>query len=333
MRISAFLFLVVVSISAPIFARNQVQPVDGYAAVVNGKIITVGDVVERVRPNLQQLRRQSLQERAFIEKQAEIFDQGLEALIEQKLMVSKFEKLGAELPAGAVRERTGAILRERFDNDRSQLMNTLRMAGKTENQWENEIREQLITHSMTQQFVTSKLHISPREIREAYEIYKQEFQTDIELKLRSIAFRPAPGGGEEARQQKIQEAMKKLAEGDDFAEVAGAYSEGPRAASGGDEGWVRVSGLPEVLRTALLDVEAGEVTPLIVTSTLSYIFKVEDRRGGEIPPLAEVQSDVERLVRNDKFEERFESWIDGLRSQFQVQRFNPDISALTGESE
>lgn len=319
--------------SVPVFAQSQVQPVDGYAAVVNGKIITVGDVVERIRPALQQLRRQSVRDREFIEKQAEIFNQGLEAMIEQKLMVSQFEKLGAELPASAVRERTETILRERFGNDRSQLQQTLRMAGKTENQWEEEIREQLITQSMTQQFVTSKLHVSPREIRDAYETYKEELQTDVELKLRSIAFRPAVSGGEAARREKIQEAMKKLAEGVEFAEVAVAYSEGPKAALGGDEGWVKIAGLPERLRSSLRDVGVGDVTPLIDTPTQSFIFKVEDRRGGEIPPLSDVQSVVERRVRSDKFQERFESWIDGLRSQFQVQHFNPDISALTGESE
>ncbi|MDA3874058.1 MAG: peptidyl-prolyl cis-trans isomerase [Kiritimatiellae bacterium] len=332
MRFSTYFMCCAACLSFPTFAQSQVQPVDGYAAVVNGKIITVGDVVERIRPALLQLRRQS-RDRDFDEKQAEIFNQGLEKLIEQKLMVSQFEKLGAELPVTAVRERTDTILRERFGNDRSQLQQTLRMAGKTVDQWENEIREQLISQSMTQQFVTSKLHISPREIREAYETHKQDLQTDVELKLRSIAFRPAASGDEEARQSKIQEAMKRLAEGDRFADVAVAYSEGPIAARGGDEGWVTLSGLQEPLSTKLGEVEVGDVTPLIDTPTQSFIFKVEDRRGGEIPPLADVQYLLERRIRNEKFEERYESWIDGMRNDFQIQRFNPDISAITGVTE
>lgn len=333
MRICAFYFLCLVWMPVHLFAQSQVQPVDGYAAVVDDKIITVGDVVERIRPALQQLRRQSARDREFIEKQAELFNKGLETLIEQKLMVAQFEKLKAELPAAAVRERTDTILRERFDNDRDQLLQTLRMAGKTEKQWENEIREQLITQSMTQQFVTSKLHISPREIREAYETHKQDLRTDVELKLRSIAFRPAAADGEEARQRKIQEVMKKLAEGGEFADVAAAYSEGPKASRGGDEGWVNVSKLPEALQEALLEVEAGVVTSLIDTPTQSFIFKVEDRRGGGTPQLTDVQSDLERRIRNEKFGELYEFWIEGLRSDFQVQRFNPDISAVSGDIE
>jgi peptidyl-prolyl cis-trans isomerase SurA len=313
-------------------AQSQVQPVDGYAAVVHGKIITVGDVVERVRPALQRLRQQA-RGREFVEKQAGIFNEGLETLIGQKLMVSKFEKLEAQLPVSAVRERTDTILRERFDNNRGQLLQTLRMAGKTEAQWEDEIREQLITQSMTQQFVISKLNISPRDIRQAYEEHKQELQTDVELKLRSISFRPAPAAGEADRQQMIQEAMKELADGTDFAEVATAYSQGPRAAQGGDEGWVTLSGLPEALQNALREVEAGEVTPLIDTPTQSFIFKVEDRRGGEIQSLVEAQQQLERKLRAEKYEESYESWMRGLRREFQVQRFNPDISAITGDPE
>jgi parvulin-like peptidyl-prolyl isomerase len=127
--------------------------------------------------------------------------------------------------------------------------------------------------------------------------------------------------------------MKRLAEGDRFADVAVAYSEGPKAARGGDEGWVTLSGLQEPLSTKLGEVEVGDVTPLIDTPTQSFIFKVEDRRGGEIPPLADVQYLLERRIRNEKFEERYESWIDGMRNDFQIQRFNPDISAITGVTE
>lgn len=303
---------------------------DGFAAEVDGKIVTVGDVIERVRPALLQLRR-SAPGPDFASKQAEIFEEGLEKLIEQRLMIAYFESIEAQLPPTTLRERRDMILRERFGNSEEELRKVLRAVGKTEAEWEEELREQIIVQSMVQQFVRAKIHVSPREIREAYEAKKSELLNDVELKLRSIAFRPAVSGQEQERLRKIQEVMARLAEGADFAETAIEFSEGPKASQGGDEGWVNLSRLPADLREALAEAEPGTVTPLIDTPVQSYIFKIEDRRGGEIKSIAEAQSELKRELEVAKYDEIYSNWMEGLYKQFQVRRFHPDISAVTGD--
>lgn len=311
-------------------AQRRAQPVDGFAAEVDGRIITVGDVIERIRPALLQIvKRYSGPE--LVEKQTEVFEGGLEKLVEQSLMVAEFSKMGAELPSGTVRERKDSIRRERFDDNRDQLINALRQVGKTEQIWEDEIRDQLITQSMVQQFVRAQVHISPREIREAYEAKKSDLQHDIELRLRSIAFRPATEGEEQERLEKIQTVMKELSEGTGFAEVARSYSEGPKADQGGDEGWVNLSSLPEELQEALKDRQPGQLTPLIETPFQSFIFKTVDRRGGETKTLSQAQLAIERELESEKYQVIYEAWMKGLRAKFHVRYFKPDISAVTGD--
>lgn len=330
MRIIPLFLCLLISATSVLRAQPRATPVDGFAAEVDGKIITVGDVVERVRPVLMQLVKQHSGSE-LLEKQTEIFDDGLDKLIEQALMVAQFNQLGAQLPASSVRERKETIQRERFGNSRDQLISALRQVGKTEQSWEEEIREQLITQSMVQQFVRAKIHVSPREIRQAYEEQKSELQNDIELKLRSIAFKPATAANEQERLEKIQTVMKQLSDGVAFENVARSFSEGPKADTGGDEGWVNLSALPTELKTALEDRQPGELTPLIETPFQSYIFKVENRRGGETLSLAEAQPAIERELEAQKYQETYEAWISGLYDQFQVRRFKPDISAVTGD--
>lgn len=311
-------------------AQSRAQPVDGFAAEVDGHIITVGDVVQRIRPALVQISRE-YKGKELIDRQTQLFEDGLENLIEQRLMISHFEKLKAELPATVLRDRKDSIMRERFNNNRDEFIMALRQIGKTEQEWEAEMREQLIAQSVLQQFVRGKIHVSPREVREAYEAKKLGLLNDVELKLRSIAFRPVPETETQTQREKMQQVMKLLAAGADFSDIARTYSEGPKAAQGGDEGWVNLSSLPDELKTGLIDRKPGELTPLIETPVQSYIFKIEDKRGGGTVSLADAQAGLQREIENQKYEALYSEFMQGLNNQFQVRRFNPDISAVTGD--
>jgi len=328
-------FLLAVSGAFPVLQARQSsnsQPVDGFAAVVNNRIITVGDVVERVRPALQQLQGQ-YRGSELVERQADVFEEGLDRLIEHHLILARAQNEGAELPRRVVRDQRDSMLRERFGNDENRLREALNAVGKTEAEWEQELKEQMLVQSMIQQMIRARIHVSPREIREAYAERKDRFRSEQELHLRAIAFRPPAAGMEQRREERIQGAKEALAAGETFAEVAKKYSDGPSAGRGGDEGWVNLSRLPQVLREGVDATEIGEITPLIESPTMSYIFKVEDRRGGEVLPLAEVQDDLERELRDKKFTRNYETWIDELSRQFTVQRFKPDLSAISGEME
>lgn len=330
MHKTLFPALLMLSLSLHTAAQNRAQPVDGFAAEVNGKIITVGDVLERIRPMLARLNQQ-YQGAERVQKQTELFNDGLEKLIEQRLMIAQFEKQEGQIPQSAVRERREQIIRERFGDNEENLMGALRQVGKTMQEWEDELRDQMIAQSMVQQFVRAKIHVSPREIREVYEEKKVELQQDTELKLRSIGFRPPSAGEEQEWNEKVQTVMGRLAEAADFAEVAREFSEGPKAASGGDEGWVNLSRMPVEIREALIDAQPGETSALVKTLSMSYIFRVEDRRGGETQTLAEAQAALQREIEQEKYQQVYDDWMQGLYNQFQVRRFNPDISAVTGD--
>ena len=309
---------------------RRAQPIDGFAAEVDGTIITVGDVISDIRGELAGLSRR-YQGAALQEAQAELFGEALEKRIEDQLQIAKFNKLGAQLPPGIVRERAEMVKRDRFGGDRAAFQSALASAGTTEQEWEEELRKGLIVQSMVQQQVRGTIHLAPREVRAAYEARREDFQEPVEMELRAIAFRPASEEEAEALAKRIAEVQNRLAGGADFADVAKEFSEGPKAFQGGYQGWVKVDGLPEPMPEALRALEAGQVSELVETAVLSYFFKVMDRRGGELMSLTEAQPMLERELREKKFEAAYEVYINGLKEEFQIQRFNPDISAVTGE--
>jgi parvulin-like peptidyl-prolyl isomerase len=184
---------------------------------------------------------------------------------------------------------------------------------------------------MLQEFVRAKIQITPAEIREAYAANAENLQSDVELKVRAIAFRPPRPGQEEDRQQTLEEVERLLESGADFAAVAREFSEGPNAHKGGDQGWVKPSTLPRPIREALEQVAVGQMTPRVDLPSQSYFFLVENRRGGEQLPLSEAQAGIENELRSQKYDALYEAFVQGLREEFPVFPYNPDISAVTGE--
>lgn len=325
-----FCFLVGLAIQAQPTASGRAQPIDGFVAEVDGTVITVGDVIKTIRPDLLSLRNR-YQGDALREAQAEMFEDGLNRLIEEELHIAKFNKLGAQLPPGIVRERADLIKRDRFKNDRATFQEALVSIGLTEQEWEDDLRNQLISQSMVQQQVRSKIHLAPREVRAEYDARKVEFQEPIEMELRAIAFRPASDEKAAARAEKIEQVQQQLSSGKPFDEVAKEFSEGPKASQGGYQGWIKIETLPQPMPEALQTLKKGEMSELVETNALSYFFEVMDLRGGEMMSLADAQPILEADLRERKFEAAYEAWIEGLKKEFQIQRFNPDISAVTGD--
>jgi hypothetical protein len=203
------LFCITLSFSTriPLNAQSlqKGQTVDGYVAEVDGRIITLSDVIISTRQAMQELVQDHRGSRAeLVRKQEALFKEGMEKLIDRKLMLAKFDKLEATLPPSAVRDQKERILRDRFQNNRAFLIQALRQTGMTELEWEQDMKENLIQQSMIQEFVQQRIQITPSEIRQAYEEKGQELQTDVEVHLRAIAFRPAKEGMEEERTLKIE---------------------------------------------------------------------------------------------------------------------------------
>ena len=320
-------FLLVLLIVPLLHLRGQTIAIDGFAAMVNGVIITAGDVLELTSSQRREARRR-FSGRELTAEQARIFDAGLERLIENRLILESYKALGAQLPEGAVRERTETILRERFNNDRGQLLAALRAAGTTEREWRNEIRDQVIVQQLTQQFVTRRIQVTPREVKARFEAEPDRFKTPVEVRLQVLALRPVSDEALEERIAFLSELHRAVNEGADFSALIREHSQGPHAGRGGDQGWVEIGTLPPVLRTAVETLEPGRFSEPLFTPTQHFILKLTDRRGGERKTLAEAQATLEAELRRERFDAVYAEWIASLRRQFPVTYFTPQESTI-----
>jgi peptidyl-prolyl cis-trans isomerase SurA len=310
-------------VCTPAFARAI--PVDGYAAVVNDRVIAVGDVLAAMEPVREQL--QIVCEGEELERRLnEAYQTTLQSLIERALIAEEFKAKGGELPDRIVDDYLNQIVSERFTN-RVALLKSLQAQRMTWEDWRRDMRDRLIASQLRQQEVTSRVVVTPQQEREAYEKNIARYQMPEEVWIRLIGLQKGVGAEErEVKKAEAERLRERIAAGEDFDALARAESEGPKASEGGDLGWRKPSDFAAPLSDAIKKLEPGQVSPVIETDEMFFIIKLEARKNSAQIPLSEVRAQIHQELRKQEEERLYKIWIEQLRNRHYVKIFRERLS-------
>ena len=153
--------------------------------------------------------------------------------------------------------------------------------------------------------------VSDQEIENYYNANPAEFKIDEMVSGRQIILTSADdegsGPAEEIRAKALA-LMERAKAGENFAELAKQFSEGPEKETGGAFGpLTRSDLLPAVAETAF-SIEIGKISDPIKTRHGWHILKIEERRLPDTKPLAEVADIIrgklaERKAQNRAYDE------------------------------
>ncbi len=145
-----------------------------------------------------------------------------------------------------------------------------------------------------------------REVEEAeIEVaYEQEVSTGEYSAQNRVSHILLSQGGDEsdsdysARVDKVQAALDA---GEDFAKIAGEYSDDPGSAmAGGDLGYTTGDVFPEAMETAIADLPVNQVSEPVTTDAGTHFILVTERSEGKAPSLDELRPALEeRLAMQD----------------------------------
>ncbi len=111
----------------------------------------------------------------------------------------------------------------------------------------------------------------------------------------------------------------QILDGADFAEVAGAGSDGPTAAEGGIRQWPDASArLSPILRQALESLPVGQLSPILEDWNGYYIIRVLERKPAGLEPFVEAQAEIRDKIRAQRTAEQLEKYKAELRKRFPV---------------
>ncbi|MDZ8119749.1 peptidylprolyl isomerase [Pontiella agarivorans] len=322
---SACKFLVIVALPLSAFSQflpgAQPQPqqpvsieIDGYAAKVNDRVITRGEVREAMAPALPEIYRQ-FQGPQLEEELQKAFNKAREEIIERVLIMEAFEERGGMIPDQYVNDEIKRVINDRFKGDKAMFEQQLAEQKKTREEYADMIREQMAVGMMTSEEVSRRARITPEQIREEYESHKETYFIPEKVKYSIIVLNKGTTPEDQAvKLEEAQKIRKKLIDGADFSETAKAVSEGSRAADGGAFPWLQPKDVREELREPLRSQPVGEISEIIETDTQLYILKVDARRQPGYKPFDEVRNDIKNILTAKERARLRARWIERLKA-------------------
>lgn len=157
---------------------------------------------------------------------------------------------------------------------------------------------------------TKGVTIEAAEIEGFYAQYKKEFAAPEEVWAREIVVSSEPTA---------KEILIALLQGSDFATVAKERSVSASASKGGDLGFIKLSDKFENFSKAVAILEPGQISPIFKGPDGFYIVKIEEKKGGTVPPLTEVYDQIKNGLLQQKQAERVKELADRLKRDAKIE--------------
>lgn len=312
---SFFTFVILFSlISVPAgFGR---QLLDRVAAVVNDEIITESELDAYLRPVYEQLQAEPQPRAVVEEKLYEMRGQLLNQLIEDRLVyqIAAAQELQVD-PAEIEREIERMRRQVPPGNHFDELMEEQGLSMKD---LREKIRRQIMIHRLHDQEVRAKIVVSPSEVENYYQEHTKDFADEEKIQFRSFTVRKSPeaqekGLTDEEAMNRIKSYRDRILAGEDFGGLAREHSEDTRAKDGGDGGWVGRGEMNPEIDGAIFGIETGKMTDIIESPMGYHFFLVTERQIAKQRTFDEVRNEVQAILYRQKFEERFNQWMQELK--------------------
>jgi peptidyl-prolyl cis-trans isomerase SurA len=316
---AAFLLSLPLALAKPV-------PINGFAAKVNGKVITRSELNESIK--MSKMRLDQVPPSAERAKRLNsLRKDALEGLIERELVLSEFEKRGGAVKDEMIDEDINRIIRgEPFNNDRKKFLSELKKQGTTLGKFRQIQEKQIAVRYMRSSQLSDIPVATPTEIKKFYDSNPDLFRAEGFIRLRTITISKAGETGDtSAQKQLVEEVYLQLRNGGDFGTLAKAYSLDSAAAQGGDRGTIGRGTeelRPDLVALAFMQ-PTGEISQIHEDQGFYYIMKVESRQAGKREPLSneKVRNAIERKLKDDKSVEALDRWLARLKKTAIIKRY------------
>ena len=305
-------------LASPVQAASRVgggvppsTTVSRIVAVVNGERITALDVERRAQPEItrRKLNPNNAAQRAQID---EIYQQALDAQINDILVHQEAVRLKTELPESEVdREITRLMQQRRIGPE--ELEKQLRQEGLDTQKLREQIRKNLLRQRLLAGMVSRKVIVSRDDVAKYYEEHKASFRAVAEVRMAIIAY--APDANAEAIAQRIRSGSLS------FEEAVRQHS--IDLATKKDNGVMPPApwrGMSQDWRARISAMQPGDVSDIFllphgqmqIRAQIKLLEKIVDDK---VLSLAEATPEIEAILREPLLQARFEEYMQWLRSR------------------
>jgi len=247
--------------------------------------------------------------------------QVFERLIDEELLFQKSLELGLKVAPSEIAEQIDAF-RQRFRDDES-FHRAMEDMNLSEQEMMEIIERSLGVRKLVEREITPTVTVRDAEIERFYEENPSIFREPERVKASHILIRVAEDADEATRKaamRRITAIQEKIESGEDFAELARKFSEGPTRAMGGDLGFFTRREMVGPFSDAAFSLEPGQ-TSGVVTSPFGYhLIKVFEKKPESTVPLESAKAGIVEHLKTRKLNEAIAAYVTALRGEAEIDR-------------
>ena len=254
---------------------------DRVVAVVNDDIISRSELDAR----LERVRKQLRQSGTALPPPNALRRQVLERLIYRRLQLQLARNSGIRVGDERL-NRTLLRIAEQNELTLREFRDAIERDGVDFARFREEIRDDVMISEVRRRRVENQINISRRDIDDYISMTESRGAEADRHRYRIghiLIAVPDGASSEEIAEARVraQRVLEELRTGADFANMAVTHSDGQQALEGGDLGWRLASDLPTMLADAVLDLEVGDVSEPVRSTSGFHLVKLVDRQGSE----------------------------------------------------
>jgi peptidyl-prolyl cis-trans isomerase SurA len=298
------------------------KTVEEIIARVNNEIITRSEY-DKARQTAAEDARQECQNRCTPEQlQTDIEERQkhtLRDLVDQSLLVQRGKDMGVSVETEVIK-RLDSIRVENKLASMEELEKAVAGQGMNFEDFKNGIRNSLLTQKVIGSEVGSHISIGDEEVNKYYEAHKTEFVGPEQVALREIVVSTEGKKPEDLPdlKKKAETALKRVQDGEDFAEIAKRFSDGSTKAQGGFLGQYKHGELSKELEDKVFKMKRNELTEVMETKQGYLVLQVLEHYDEGVQSLAKVKGKIMDELYSKRMEPAMREYLKTLREQSYV---------------
>ena len=272
--------------------KAAARSADYIVAVVNTESVTNNEVTARFL----KMQQESIERGGTQPSPGELRKQALDALVEERVLVTYARDNGVKVDDGEVDRAIGNIASSNKMTT-VQLRDRLRQQGVDYGTFRAGIRDQITIERIREREVVSHIHVTDAEISDYVAKMRGDHSTAQTINLAQILVTvpdKATPAVEAERKARAEQALARVRNGEPFDQVAREMSEDSNKAKGGEMGARAVDKYPDLFANAVANVKVGATTDVLRSGAGFHILKVLSR--GEDSGMTVQQTRVRHIV-------------------------------------
>lgn len=312
--------------------HGTAKMLDRIVAVVNDDIITLSELEESGKEYLERVHENAPEdERSEYIKEAR--NRLLTKLITERLINQQATAANIQITEEELQHNFEKNL-EKIGLSRQEFLRKLEETGLSEERYKADLRNKLLRDKLIIYEVRSKVVVTDEMVKEYYDDQYAAGVSDGGFYLLQMGF--IWGDSEQAQQSEdLMEADKARArrraerirqevlDGEDFSKLARQESDLPSAEDGGDLGIFQEDELAPYMRDTIVNLDVGEISPVIETPNSFQFFKLLSRQDEEESMQAHfetVKEDIKAKLMESKFQEEYKKWVEQIKTGSYVKK-------------